>query len=67
MNEEKIKRINELSSLSKTRALTPEETAERDALRKEFIEDFRKNLTSQLDNTYVVDVKGNKRKLNKKA
>ena len=67
MNEEKIKRINELSSLSKTRALTPEETAERDALRKEFIEDFRKNLTSQLDNTYVVDARGNKRKLNKKA
>ena len=67
MNEEIIKRINELAHLAKERALTPEETVERDALRKEYVEAFRKNLTSQLDNTYVVDAKGNKRKLGKKA
>ena len=67
MNEEKIKRINELAHLAKERALTHEEAAERDALRKEYIESFRKSLTSQFDNTYIVDKDGNKRKLGKKA
>ncbi|MBR0541848.1 MAG: DUF896 domain-containing protein, partial [Clostridia bacterium] len=27
---------------------------------------FKKNLTAQLDNTYIVDEKGNKRKLERK-
>lgn len=67
MNEIKIKRINELARLAKERKLTEEETIERDALRKEYIESLRKSLTSQLDNTYVVDTSGNKRKLGKKA
>ena len=67
MNDEKIKRINALAHIAKQRALTPEETAERDALRKEYIALFRKNLTSQLASTYIVDPKGNKRKLGKKA
>ncbi len=67
MNEIKIKRINELARLAKERKLTEEETIERESLRKEYIESFRKSLTSQLDNTYVVDTSGNKRKLGKKA
>lgn len=67
MNEEKMKRINELAHISKERELTPEELSERDTLRKEYIEAFRRSLTSQLDNTYVVDAKGNKRKLGQKA
>ena len=28
---------------------------------------FKANLTAQLDNTYIVDEKGNKRKLEKKS
>ena len=63
MTQEKIDRINELARKAKTEGLTPEETAERDVLRKEYIESVRRNLRGQLDNTYIVDEHGNKRKL----
>ena len=63
MNQEKIDRINALARKAKAEGLTPEETAERDALRKEYVEAVRRNLRCQLDNTYIVDEKGNKRKL----
>ena len=48
------------------RDLTAEELAERDVLRKEYIADWKASLASQLDNTYIVDAQGNKRKLEKK-
>ena len=60
MTQEKIDRINALARLAKKRELTPEETAERAALRREYIDSIKATLTSQLDNTYVVDEKGNK-------
>lgn len=63
MTDEKIKRINELSKKSKAEGLTPEEKQEQDILRKEYIESFKSSLRSQLENTYIVDEKGNKRKL----
>lgn len=63
MTQEKIDRINELARKAKSEGLTPEETAERDALRKEYIEAVRCSLRGQLDNTYIVDEHGNKRKL----
>ena len=66
MEQVKIDRINELAKLAKQRELTPEETAERQALRKEFLADFKKNLVNTLDNTYIVDEQGNKTKLEKK-
>ena len=66
MEQNKIDRINQLAKLAKQRELTPEETAERAALRKEFLADFRKNLTDTLDNTYLVDEQGNKTKLERK-
>lgn len=66
MEQVKIDRINELAKLAKQRELTPEEAAERQALRKEFLADFRKNLTDTLDNTYLVDEQGNKTKLERK-
>lgn len=66
MEQKKIDRINELAKLAKTRELTAEEAAERAALRKEFLADFRKNLTDTLDNTYLVDEQGNKTKLERK-
>lgn len=65
MIDETIRRINELAKKAKTEGLTPEELAERDALRKEYIAAVRRNLTAQLDNTYLVDENGNKRKLKK--
>ena len=66
MEQVKIDRINELARLAKQRELTAEEAAERQALRKEFLADFKKNLTDTLDNTYIVDEKGNKVKLERK-
>lgn len=62
MNEV-IARINELARIAKTRTLTPEEEAERAQLRQRYIASIRTNLRAQLDNTYVVDEQGNKRKL----
>ena len=67
MKQEHIDRINELAKKAKTKqGLTPEETEERDRLRKAYIADFRKSLEAHLENTYVVDAKGNKTKLQKK-
>ena len=61
-----IARINVLAKKAKTEGLTPEETEERDKLRRIYIDSVKANLTVQLDNTYLVDEKGKKRKLNKK-
>ena len=63
MDKEKIDRINALARKAKAEGLSPEETAERDALRKEYVAAVRANLTAQLDNTWIVDEKGNKRPL----
>lgn len=67
MEQWKIDRINELAHLAKERELTAEETAERQVLRKEYIESWRQSVISTLDNTYIVDEKGNKTKLQKKS
>ncbi|MBQ2202779.1 MAG: DUF896 domain-containing protein [Clostridia bacterium] len=66
MKQEHIDRINILARKAKTEGLTPEETEERDSLRKAYIADFRQSLQAHLDNTYIVDAKGNKTKLQKK-
>lgn len=63
MKQEWIERINELAKKAKTVGLTPEEDAERAELRREYIAAVRENLRAQLDNTWIVDEKGNKRKL----
>ena len=60
-----ITRINELAKKAKTVGLTPEELAERDKLRRIYIDSVKANLTGQLDNTYIVDSKGNKIPLKK--
>lgn len=64
--EELIRRINELAHKAKTEGLTQEETQERDRLRQEYLAVFRKNLTAQLDNTYLVLPDGTKKKLQRK-
>ena len=66
MISEKIQRINELAKKAKAEGLTPEEMQERDALRREYINEFRQSLISQLDNTYIMDEQGNKTKLERK-
>lgn len=63
MDKAKIERINFLAAKAKSEGLTPEEKQEQQALRNEYREGFRRNLTAQLDNTYIVDENGNKTKL----
>ena len=66
MEQSKIDRINELTRISRERTLTEEELAERAALRAEYIAAVKESLASQLDNTYIVDEQGNKRKVSRK-
>ncbi len=66
MDQKKIDRINALARKAKTEGLTAEETAERDALRREYVDSVVGSLKAQLDNTYIMDEKGNKKKLPKK-
>ena len=65
MKQERIDRINELARKAKAEGLT-EELAERDVFRREYIDSVKAALCSHLDNTYIVDEKGNKRPLRKK-
>ena len=67
MTQEKINRINELARKAKAEGLTEEEIRERDILRREYIDSVVGNLRDTLDNTYVVDEHGNKRKLKGKG
>lgn len=66
MEQYKIDRINELAKKAKTVGLTEEEQAERAVLRREYIDSVVGSLKGYLDNTYLVDEKGNKTKLQKK-
>ena len=64
--EETIRRINELAHKSKQQPLTPEELEEQKELRTRYVAAVRKNLSAQLDNTYIVEPDGTKHKLPKK-
>lgn len=67
MIQEKIDRINYLARKAKTpQGLTEAERDEQRQLRKEYLEEWRLGVTQVLDNTYIVDEQGNKRKLPKK-
>lgn len=66
MEKAKMDRISELTAISRQRELTEEEEAERKALREEYLADWRRSTIDVLENTYIVDEKGNKRKLEKK-
>ena len=67
MTQEKIDRINELARKAKTpEGLTPDELAERDVLRREYIDSYKRSLIGQLDNTYIQYPDGSKKKLEKK-
>lgn len=65
MNEV-IARINELAKKAKEGPLTPEELEERAKLRKIYIDSVKANLVGQLENTYVLQPDGTKKKVTKK-
>lgn len=65
MNEV-IARINALAKKNKESGLTPEELQERDKLRRIYIDSVKANLIGQLENTYVVEPDGTKKKLTHK-
>lgn len=66
MEQAKIDRINVLARKSKAEGLTEEEKQEQAVLRREYIDAVKASLCANLDNTYLVDEKGNKRKLKQK-
>ena len=65
MNEV-IAKINELARKAKAEGLTPEETNERDKLRRIYIDSVKASLVGQLDNTYIVYPDGTKKKVGPK-
>ncbi len=60
-----IARINELARKAKESTLTDEELAERDKLRRIYIDSVKASLTGQLNNTYIARPDGTKEKLKK--
>jgi uncharacterized protein YnzC (UPF0291/DUF896 family) len=66
MEQKKMDRISELYRKSQEVGLTEEEKAEQAVLRREYIDSFKRSLTGQLDNMYIVDEKGNKTKVERK-
>ena len=63
---ERSKKLNEYARRVKAgETLTPEEIADRDRLRAEYIAEFRKNFRQQLDSTVIQFPDGTKKSLKK--
>ncbi len=58
MEKEKINRINELAHKAKTTGLSDEEKAEREALRREYIEAFRAGARATLESVLIQEEDG---------
>ncbi|MCM1544390.1 MAG: DUF896 domain-containing protein [Ruminococcus sp.] len=68
VTQEQIDRINELAHKSKTpEGLTEAEKAEQKVLRQAYVASFRESLVANLENTYIVDEHGNKKKVQRRA
>ncbi len=67
MDPKKVARINALARKSKTpEGLTPEEKEEQATLRREYIEAYKRDLRSQLDNIVIQEPDGTRHRLPKK-
>ncbi len=64
--DEVITRINALAKKAKAEGLTPEETAERDKLRRIYIDSVKASLVGHLENTYIIAPDGTKKKVQRK-
>ncbi len=58
ISDKKLERINELAKKAKTVGLTEEEIAERDILRKEYLQNFRKRFESQIERIQILEPDG---------
>ncbi len=67
VTQEQINRINELARKSKAEGLNKAEKEEQAKLRRIYIDSFKESLVGQLENTYIVDEKGNKKKITRKS
>ena len=65
--QELIKRINELAKKSREEGLTETEKEEQAELRRQYIQKFRQGMENTLQGVYIMDDKGNKRKVEKKT
>ena len=63
MEESKRLRISALTALARERELTDGEKAEREALRAEYLAEWRRGAIAVLENTYVQTPDGAKRSL----
>lgn len=66
MEQAKKDRISELTRISRERELTEEEKTEREALRAEYLSEWREGVKQTLDNTYIQRPDGSREKLNRK-
>lgn len=66
MTKEQIARINELARKQKAEGLTEEEKAKQLKLRGEYINAYKQSLIAQLENTYILEPDGTKRKVRRK-
>lgn len=61
-----IERINFLYKKSQSEGLSEEEKSEQAQLRSQYVKAFRQGTENALKNVYILDKKGNKKKLEKK-
>lgn len=66
MEKAQVDRINELARKKKTVGLTPDEVKEHEALRRQYIDEFKENLRLTLDNVYMQQKDGSYKKLEQK-
>lgn len=62
-----VKRINELAKKAREMGLSDEEKSEQALLRAKYIQKFRQGMENTLNNVYIMDEKGNKKKVEKKT
>lgn len=67
MEKAQVDRINELARKKKTVGLTEDEVKEHEALRRQYIDEFKANLKLTLDQVYLQQEDGSYKKLEQKA
>lgn len=64
--EKLIERINELARKSRGEGLSEAERTEQAELRQKYIQAFRQGFANTMENVYIMDEQGNKKKVEKK-